>query len=652
MPEFPESGAQRPRQDLPLETVLGPLRDVLEAVAQAQRQSEEALQRVIERLDGPILASVSAASAPALPDAVAQAIPPGEPAVATAAPPIVAEPTPTVPPATPPVAADRTLPPSPDTPRPSLDTDSDPRLAVRRMLASLQRAANEIDRLVESETIDAYLWQRAQQTGLRGLRLLEKGRARHAEDSFGFVNFEGERQARLRKVVVPFDPDGLFGVTAQERAVYSGPRPAKGLPVDLVLVMGKQAPVWCMVVPMPYRNRWGGFLYFEAMAEGLESILELELVARLAVLQLRAARFRPHEPAERVRNFRASTLRDRRQRRARGAGPSPLNGAAADPGTEPDAPDPLSRKRGVRAVAEADAPRLLPPEPDRFDASGHLVRPLDGTTILARMGELPPMPHVATRLIGLLNDPQTEISTLQEIMATDQAISVRLLQIANSSLYGSMREVSTIAEAVMRLGFTAIRSWLLATVTRVMFTEGSSNVHRHRLWRQSVLAGIAAQEIAGRTGRMDPETAFMGGLLQNIGLLLLARNHPDVFEAIDEHARADQRSYFESERVALGFDHADLGGLILQKWGLGETLIDAVNSHHRLESAGSAIDFAAIIALAEELALRVGEGPTETSDGDLALGSPAQHLGMDAAAIEAVADVVGQRALDRALFEH
>lgn len=620
-----ETDTRRPRQDLPLDEVLGPLRDVLEAVAQAQRRSEEALQTMIDRLD----------AARELP------VPPDPPPVPVHVPGDAAPPSET------PVCAD--VPPKDASP-PALDIDSDPRLVTRRVLAGLQRGANEIDRLVDAAALDAYLWKRVQDLGLRSLRLQEKGRALYAEDSFGFVNFEGERRTRLRKVVIPFDPDGLFGITAQERAVYSGPRPTKGLPVDLVLIMGKQAPVWCLVVPLPYRNRWGSFLYIDAMSDGLESILELELIARMAVLQLRAARFRPHEPAERVRSFRALTLRDRRQRRERSASGGKPTSTVTDE-ADPTVPDPLSRKRMAQVRSADESVGFTPPDPDRFDADGHLVQPLDGKSILARMGELPPMPQVATRLIALLNDPQTEISVLQEIMATDQAISVRLLQIANSSLYGNLREVSTISEAVMRLGFTAIRSWLLATITRAMFAESGDDVHRQLLWRQSVLAGIAAHQLAERTGRIDPDTAFMGGLLQNIGQLLLVRNHPDVFAAIDERARADQRSYFEIERVVLGFDHADLSGLVLQKWGLGETLITAVSAHHRLGTAGAEHDFASIIALAEELALRVGGGPTEASDEDLARSPAAQHLGLDSDTIESVAEVVAERALDRDLFD-
>ena len=718
-----ESGSAPPRKDVPLDAVLEPLREILQAIGEVQRRSESALKQVVERIEAEpdeetgsegsgvdVPAPSTASSSPAAQsggegdsrvlsvrhqtprDAGAAPEPAGvhaprDPARARAdqeegrtrpapwqrpTPPASARdrdsgPSPSVTSATGegdrPPSGERSSAeprrPEPSVQAPATDEDrpatpageGDARILLRRSLAQIQRAANEIDRITDSDALTTYLWDKAAAMGLRVMRLQEKGRALYAEDCEGFLNFEGDRRSRLRKVVIPFDPDGLFGVTAQERSVYSGPRPARGLPVDLVLVMGKQAPAWCLVVPLPYRNRWGTFLYVDAPGEKLEAILELELVARFAVLQLRAARFRPHEPAERVRTFRASTLRERQRRRARRRGGTPP--AAASTADEVPA-DPLSRKKNVHAPLDHDEPErdiLTRPEPERFDADGNLIRPLDGATILSRMGELPPMPHVATRLIGLLNDPETEVSTLQEIMSTDQAISVRLLQIANSSLYGNMREANTIAEAVMRLGFTAVRSWLLATVTRSMFVAERDDPVLHRLWRQSVLCGLAAQLLAERGGNLDPDVAFTGGLLQNIGQLLLARNHPDVFTRIDEQCHADRRSYFEVEREVLGFDHADLGGLILQKWNLGDTLVGAISSHHRLGSAGSEAGLAAVIALAEELSLRVGEGPTEASDDDLAEIPAAVHLGLDSEAVEELALELGRRALDRSLFQ-
>lgn len=664
--------------DGPLHALMEPLRDVLEAVGEAQRRSEHALRRILEATDS--LASASAAApaetvgpavddgAPADPDA---STPPPAPSVPEAladepvapvpvAPaPAASAPTAPAPAASPPAAAS----PAPLPSRPSTEHDASPRPGVaaretpsaepaapaadaptvrRKLLLELQQYALEIDRLVDPERTETYLWEFARSRGLRSMLLQERGRSLYAQDAVGFTHFEGERKARLKKVVVPFDPEGVFAATATERAPYSGPRPSRGIPVDLVLVMGKQKPVWTVIVPLPYRNRWGTFLYVDADAAHLPEILLFEHVARLVVLQLRGSRHRPHEPAERVRQFRTQTLKDRKRRRERDRRDQP---AASEASTETQGThDPLSKKKGA-------APSIrLDPDSDRLDAEGRLIRPLDGAAILARVGELPPMPQVAGRLLTLLNDPETEIARLQEVISTDQALSVRLLQIANSSLYSHMHEAKSIGEAVVRLGFTAIRSWVLASVTRTVFLHEDASVSIHRLWRQSVVTALAAQLLAERTGAMDPDEAFVGGLTQNVGLLLLARNHPQVFEEIEERAREGEKSYFEVERELLGFDHADISGIVLGNWQLTDTLVEAVASHHRLGSAGESVLFAAIIALAEELALRVAEGPTETSADELIDTPAATHLGIDASQMAEVEQSLADRILDRELF--
>lgn len=671
---------------LPVDGLMEPLREVLEAVGEAQRRSEAALQTILEGIDAARrVAEAEAPDGEETSDVVAEPAPrvvevrsplpepddepepvqvrihaPGE--EDTADPPSWSQPAPweaartdADAPATEPPLGEETLPTEEPTPvtAPALTAPAVSGDARRQVLIALQRSAGELDRLADAEAVESWLWERAVAGGLRVMRLRDKGRSLHAEDAHGFSSFEGERRSRLRKVVVPYDPDGLFAVAASERSIYSGPRPARGLPVDLVLVMGKKSPAWSLVIPLPYRNRWGSFLYVDAEAPQLTEILELEAVARLATLQLRAARYRQHEPADRIRAFRAQTLRDRRRRRKR-------REAAADPDASkstgdhgkvvPDEKDSLAQRPSQEVEVPAEEIRQAP-DPDRFDASGHLVRPLDGATILSRMGELPPVPEVASRLIRLLSDADTEMAKIQELVSTDAALSVRLLKIANSSLYAHMREASTITEAVLRLGFTAIRSWLMAQVTRTVFLEKGSSVAVHRLWRQSVATALAAQTLGEKTGKMDPDEAFVGGLVQNIGLLLLARNHTEVFEEIEARSREGEVSYYLVERELLGFDHADVGGLVLQRWDLSSSLVNAVASHHRLGTAGGDVEFAAIIALAEDMAERVAEGPTEATNANLLDTPAAQHLGLDQETFDEVEQLLADQLMDRSLFD-
>lgn len=660
MADVTEQAHPRERKEMPVSELLGPVREALQAMGESQRRSEAAMRTVLESIER-VVREQTADPAPIGEPETGASTP--DPTPSSGSPeserprPQREEPKPESP-ATEARSHEKSRPeaeklrPEVEKPKPSSARRTDPPAeaaedavdgAVRQRLLALQRHAGQLDRLTTSDDLGDYLSTRAAERGLRQLLLVEKGRNLHAVASKGFETLD-DRAGSLSRVVVPFDPESLFGTLVSEEMVYSGPRPVRGMPVDLVLIMGKKSPAWCVVVPLHYRNRWGRFLYVDGTAEQLDALFELEVLARLAVLQLRASRARPHRPADGLRKLRNLTLKERREKRSRGGGASPREDDSAEAASR----DPLSR-RGKLEAGESDLRGSR--QGASFDEEGRLIQPLKPKEILARIGEIPPMPHVAAQLLSKLNDPETTVQSLQEVIATDQTLSARLLQIANSSLYGNMREVSVIGEAVMRLGFNAIRSWLLSTVTRAVFVAGGSSSAQHRLWRQSVLCAMGAQLLAERSGKADPELAFVAGLLQNIGLLLLARNHPEVFLEIHENCSESQMPYHEGERQALGFDHADLGSLLLQKWGLAVELVEAVARHHRLELAGEARGLAAVIALAEEMAFRLGEGPTEATERSLADEEAAAVLELEPEVVESVHEELAELALDRSIFE-
>jgi len=509
----------------------------------------------------------------------------------------------------------------------------------------------EINRMLEPEAILNRLWSLARERQLRCILLTTRGRALQAERAEGYAGLEGASAARIQKIQVPFDKDGVFAAAADERTLYSGPRPARGLPVDLVLVLGKQAPVWSLVIPFPYRNRWGRFLLVEADADGMEGIFQLDAIARFAVMQIHAARFHRHTPADRTRAIKTFTLQER-QRRRKARPPVPPAPAPQPPDEDPAAgkASDLMELLANKGRKPAEKPSLIQAQPAAADAEPSAPAvPLEPADILARIGDLPAMPQVALRVLAMLNDPETTVTAIQGPISSDQSLSVRLLQIANSSLYGTMRDCSTISEAVMRLGFQSIRSWVLATATRTAFVEGQSSVDLELLWRQSIAAAVAAQLVAERSGRMDPEAAFMGGLLQNIGLLLVARDHPAVFSEILHHSRQSRRPLHVLEREMMGFDHADLSAMILQHWGQSEDVVAAVGAHHRLESAGSSGTFAAVVELAERLAMRVDDeaGYLDDLTGEL---DAARILGLDEAALLELEEKLETTVNDRRLI--
>ena len=91
------------------------------------------------------------------------------------------------------------------------------------------------------------------------------------------------------------------------------------------------------------------------------------------------------------------------------------------------------------------------------------------------------------------------------------------------------------------------------------------------------------QLVAQALGRGNPDNVFIGGLMQNIGQLVLARSHPEMFQDILNESAERELPYHIVERGRLGFDHGELGALLIQEWNLSQELEDAVRWHHRFD---------------------------------------------------------------------
>ena len=159
------------------------------------------------------------------------------------------------------------------------------------------------------------------------------------------------------------------------------------------------------------------------------------------------------------------------------------------------------------------------------------------------------------------------LARLEKAVAMDQALTAKILRIANSPFYGAVREIKTVSEAIVRLGFVTIRNWTLVTATRSVFLGAGATPLFHKIWRQSILTAMAAQLVAQTVRKSEPETVFVGGLMQNIGQLVLAAPEGD----------AQPATAVAQHRVGLGEGlnlrlqvleaHADVVG---EREGLGE----------------------------------------------------------------------------------
>ncbi|MEW6378428.1 MAG: HDOD domain-containing protein [bacterium] len=232
--------------------------------------------------------------------------------------------------------------------------------------------------------------------------------------------------------------------------------------------------------------------------------------------------------------------------------------------------------------------------------------------------DLPPMPLVASRIVSLASNPDTDSKVLERAILADQALTAQILKIANSSFYGCIRSVNTVAAAIVLIGFKGIKTLALAASLKSFYRR--INLTEKMLWEHSIGAAIAAH-ILSRELCCHTEEAFVGGLMHDIGKTILNNQMNEVFSEIVQTAYNDDLPFAEVERERLGFTHAEVGGLIVKKWNLSRELEDAVTYHHSLSDIDplevDILKFAALINLADMLCIYLGIGyrqPREDTD--------------------------------------
>lgn len=200
--------------------------------------------------------------------------------------------------------------------------------------------------------------------------------------------------------------------------------------------------------------------------------------------------------------------------------------------------------------------------------------------ILATVGAwaIPPMPGAAQKAFRLATDPNAEARDFIDVIEGDEALSARIIKVANSVYFDRGAKPRTIEDAVQVIGVNELRSLLSATSLSEVFPSGLSL--RRNLWGHDVAVAIVARQIARRTAPHLAEVAFLGGLMHDLGKLLLVQRIGDQYRRIVEEVERSGKSFAEVEAAAYPFDHRDVGQLIGQRWRFTPELLSAIKLHH------------------------------------------------------------------------
>lgn len=212
--------------------------------------------------------------------------------------------------------------------------------------------------------------------------------------------------------------------------------------------------------------------------------------------------------------------------------------------------------------------------------------------LLDQVRRLPVFPAVVLRVLEITADEDSSYSQIERIIRSDQVLAGHLLQAANSALYSPQRRIASIPQAISYIGLDACRKVLMASVFQPLF--GSASLRD--LWRHSLVVAQLTERVALLSARIDPQEAFLAGLVHDIGRLALQKvRHEYVADYQRLLGRGCEPVF--AEMVLCGFEHGAIGAEVLRCWSFPEHLIEAVRQHHRPEFGASPL--AAAIYLAE-----------------------------------------------------
>lgn len=215
---------------------------------------------------------------------------------------------------------------------------------------------------------------------------------------------------------------------------------------------------------------------------------------------------------------------------------------------------------------------------------------------------MPMLPAMAGNVMTLALDPDVSISRISAVVSKDQVLATRVLRLANSAHCGPLEEITTINEAAVRMGTTAVRNVVLAVCLSSRLREANIYGPTGRaLLDHGVGTACLAQQLASRV-RVDPDEAFLYGLLHDLGKLVLLKLAKDFSQSGGTKPTDDELQRVMAER------HATIGGLLMRKWQLPRTLEEPVVFHHDPVACERFPKQAAVVYAANRLSHRYGFG--------------------------------------------
>lgn len=230
--------------------------------------------------------------------------------------------------------------------------------------------------------------------------------------------------------------------------------------------------------------------------------------------------------------------------------------------------------------------------------------------IVNKTSDLPSIPAAAVRVMRETEASTSSAASIAAILAQDQALSARVLRLANSAFYGLSRKVSDLPEAVVVLGMRSIKNLAMVASTYPWMSRPLSGyqLDAKEMWIHAFGTAIGAQLIAQRTRACKEDVAFTAGLLHDIGKVALSIWLENKIGAILLYASREGLTFDQAERKVLGFDHTQVGEQLATSWNLPDEIVHSIRYHHAPSEKDPSQGLTDCVHIGNYLTLMMGYG--------------------------------------------
>lgn len=217
---------------------------------------------------------------------------------------------------------------------------------------------------------------------------------------------------------------------------------------------------------------------------------------------------------------------------------------------------------------------------------------------LESLTQLPTLPYIASEVLSAVDNPNLSAASIASLIERDQAMTLKVLKVANSPFYGFSRKIATIDLAIVVMGLNTIKEIVLSLVVQKFFAKVNvATFDLKNFWDYSVFCGACSRLLARKLGYRLAGEAFVAGLMHDIGILILIQYFYKQFTDVRKLQFNEGLSLIDAEKRILNTTHCDIGAWLAERWNLPTQLWKSIQYHHSdflevkaIESTAASLD--------------------------------------------------------------